>query len=764
MTGQAGRVTYITAALATELTALLHARLGFLTSAQAEELIIRYASGGRAPQQLRDYLTGHAEILRDADPLAPLPLVNIAWALRDAGHDITVPACGGCGQQRRVMPHVTGDGARLCRRCYVNSTQTPCRSCGNPAKYTSAEAKASGLCRGCRARHRAPEPCAGCGRDRTPAKRLADGAALCSRCYQRPCQECAVCGRLRPAHVRTPAGPVCGTCRDKPLHECGRCGKMAPWHTRPRDGEPGFCAACYQPPVAACAVCGNVRKVGASAAHGGAPACAVCRAARRTCDLCGRQQMIFARWPIGAACPACYHRTLKKPAPCPGCGDTHPLIGLDAGGRRICPACAGLDADYACRGCGKTGLLISDRQCFDCLAASRASTLLAGDGAQLPASLAPLHRALLSAGTGEAVWQWLDPRKPTAALLTQIISSGEPASHDLLDQLPQGHALHRLRAVLMHAGVLPARADHLERIVPWLEELLTGQPPDRARTIRAWVHWTLLRRARARLNHRAFTEGAAHGMRTAIKSAIALLDWAGSNDRTLASLTQADIDQWLTSTPGQNAYRARDFLRWARRRRLTGQITIPVRQAAGHPPALGEDQRWAHLRRCLTSTSLPADVRAAGALILLYGLTVSRVSQLRITHLQTDGPHTYLQLGTGPLRLVPAVAALLHTQSALAAAHDNGWLFPGSQPGQHVSSALARKLTRHGLPHLAHARAAALINLAGELPAPVLASLLGIHIQTAINWASHTQPDWAAYLTARTSTQPADAHQEEESR
>jgi hypothetical protein len=34
-------------------------------------------------------------------------------------------------------------------------------------------------------------------------------------------------------------------------------------------------------------------------------------------------------------------------------------------------------------------------------------------------------------------------------------------------------------------------------------------------------------------------------------------------------------------------------------------------------------------------------------------------------------------------------------------------------------------------------------------PPAVLASLLGVHIQTAVNWASHTRRDWTTYLAER---------------
>jgi len=36
----------------------------------------------------------------------------------------------------------------------------------------------------------------------------------------------------------------------------------------------------------------------------------------------------------------------------------------------------------------------------------------------------------------------------------------------------------------------------------------------------------------------------------------------------------------------------------------------------------------------------------------------------------------------------------------------------------------------------------------------VLASLLGVHIQTAVNWATRTRRDWTTYLAERIRVQP----------
>jgi hypothetical protein len=39
--------------------------------------------------------------------------------------------------------------------------------------------------------------------------------------------------------------------------------------------------------------------------------------------------------------------------------------------------------------------------------------------------------------------------------------------------------------------------------------------------------------------------------------------------------------------------------------------------------------------------------------------------------------------------------------------------------------------------------------LATDLPAAILADLLGMHINTAIRWVTYTRRDWADYLAAR---------------
>jgi hypothetical protein len=136
-------------------------------------------------------------------------------------------------------------------------------------------------------------------------------------------------------------------------------------------------------------------------------------------------------------------------------------------------------------------------------------------------------------------------------------------------------------------------------------------------------------------------------------------------------------------------------------------------------------------------------------------MTTARISRLRRDELETEGAHVWPHLGRHRLRVMTQGGQLLLDQAAgpqlpgsAGPAASTVWLFPGRQPGRHTVT-LHRRLAQHGLPHAAHGRAAALIHLAADLPAPVLVDLLGISIDTANQRAKHASSDWAAYLASR---------------
>jgi hypothetical protein len=40
-------------------------------------------------------------------------------------------------------------------------------------------------------------------------------------------------------------------------------------------------------------------------------------------------------------------------------------------------------------------------------------------------------------------------------------------------------------------------------------------------------------------------------------------------------------------------------------------------------------------------------------------------------------------------------------------------------------------------------------HLAADLPAAILAGLLGMHVNTAVRWVTYARRDWTGYLAAR---------------
>lgn len=126
-----------------------------------------------------------------------------------------------------------------------------------------------------------------------------------------------------------------------------------------------------------------------------------------------------------------------------------------------------------------------------------AHTVLAGPDGEVSAELHPLFVALTTVTNPATMVTWLGKSR-SAQLLGSLARTGDPVTHDLLDNLPQTQALHYVREMLVSSGVLPARNEHLERLAPWLEHLLHDKPAHQARLIRPFAHWFVLRDERIR--------------------------------------------------------------------------------------------------------------------------------------------------------------------------------------------------------------------------------------------------------------------------
>jgi len=736
------------AELVSQTAGLLAGRLPGLEEQAALEAAGQAAGTVPGCRALLEYLRYHPDALSSGSSAAPLSLIRLVHALAAAGAEgMVLPGCAGCGKVSADLRSWPGPGL-ACQSCYKDACRQPCAVCGSLARV-AARGPAGPVCNRCYLRDPARhEKCARCGRKRRVAWRDADNRPCCVACYPRPRQRCAGCGQVREVTATTAAGPVCDRCYVRPPRRCGRCGRVRPIAVRAKDGVPDLCASCHRGPEGECSRCGQHRIL--KGRRDGEPICERCYTPPADrCGFCGQLAPITARWETGAVCARCYPRLRARPVPCPGCGQPRVLTSLDQAGRAVCAACAGHEEKYLCGRCGQPADVLARGVCSRCALQQRVNELLGGPGHAT--SLGPVREALLGAANPKSVLTWLG-RSNSARILSALARHDGPLSHDLIDAFPRSHSRSQIRQALVHAGLLPPRQELIEDVDAWLDDLLGPVPPEHARLVRPFARWAVLHRARTR----PFTEASGSWARQQIRAAVDFLGWLDQRSTGLADVGQSEIDAWLTSG-GSQRYSIRYFLAWARRHRLAGPVTVPLRQARTPEQELPEDQRWHQLQRCLHQTALPLRVRVAGALVLLYGQPVSRIVQLEHEQLSRRHGQAYLTLDRHPVLIPPPLADLIEqlhataTPTAVLGGRGNpaNWLFPGQVPGRYLSAnGLVRQLNTHGI-QARTGRSAALINLAADLPAAVLADLLGLHINTAVRWVKRARRDWASYLAAR---------------
>jgi len=441
------------------------------------------------------------------------------------------------------------------------------------------------------------------------------------------------------------------------------------------------------------------------------------------------------------------------------CGTVQPLIGRDDGAG-VCGPCAGHAAAYTCSQCGRHGNPHSRGRCAHCVLAERVAGLLAGPDGTIAPQLEPLAAALAAAPSPFPAIQWIK-ESPNTRLLARLTAEGRTLSHELLDELPPTRNQRYIRQVLVHTGVLAERNEDIERIPGWLEHELAGKPATHASLARPFLHWFLLRRARQRADRRRYPASADRDLRRRVSVALEFLAWADERGITLADLTQEHIDDWIAGARSQRRYLIRYFLTWTTSRRLTQSLAVPAIPRQEPQTLLGEDDRWQLLQRCLTDDTMPVDVRAGGAITLLFGPSAERLCRLTPDHLKPGGKHDRLVLGRHPVLLPPRLAAILRHLAEQPSPRPQlsrsspgpRWLFPGMVPGKPISThGMTQKLGRHGISVRA-GRNSALAALAADLPSPILADLTGMHRHTALRWVAYARSHWADYLAARAADQ-----------
>jgi hypothetical protein len=296
-----------------------------------------------------------------------------------------------------------------------------------------------------------------------------------------------------------------------------------------------------------------------------------------------------------------------------------------------------------------------------------------------------------------------------------------------------------------------------------MRSLFAGLSPRTAAVLRPYACWSVLPRARRRAARGRIATSTPRYVRARIIVANQFLTWLEDNQIALADATQRDVDAWV-GYGASTRHRLRDLLRWAHGRGLAADLEVRWLGSEGLPEqVLDDDERWALLRRCMRDDSLSLRLRVAGALVLLYGQIPSRIVELTTDSITTSGAATYLALRDHPVLLPPPLATLIthlvahnsRQQTTTSGAETPAWLFPGTRLGSHLGHGrLTRLLNKELGAFVRPARGAALGALAGNLPAPVLAELLGLSVSAATGWVAVAARDEAHYLEARMANPP----------
>ena len=564
--------------------------------------------------------------------------------------------------------------------------RSACPSCGRVVTLSKTRGGLR-ICRTCRARDRA-EPCSGCGDIREPATRDAQGRPLCPFCLVNDpinWEECVGCRRRRRVAARGPHGPVCSACTPKKISTCSMCGRSVPCRTSTVTGLP-WCAACSRS-LAQCGDCGKLASI---------------RAGTRDTPLCAN------------------------------CSAADPSIW------KTCPSC------------GEPGHLIS-RVCQRCRLRQRVDGLLVAADGQVRPQLQGLHQALVGADRPATALKWLSS-DTVVSVLAELSGGARPLSHAALDELPPSKTLAHLRAVLVATGALAARDEHLNKLEAWIAQTVADRDdPDERRLLHRYAIWHVLRRLRQRTGNTHTTSGQATVARDNIAAAAAFLDWLEAQHLTLETCTQAHLDHWMAAATTAQRGRTGPFVRWARRQKLT-RLDFPATAWSGPTGVLDSEGRWEQARRLLHDDTLRSEHRLAGLLVLLYTQTPATISRLTLDDIEVDDDQIRLRFGRQPIAVPQPLADLVRQLVAGRQGHarighhdSSPWLFPGGRPGQPISSyQLGQRLHHIGV-RPGQARSTALFQLASELPAAILARLLGIHISVAVKWQRASSGDWTSY-------------------
>ena len=470
------------------------------------------------------------------------------------------------------------------------------------------------------------------------------------------------------------------------------------------------------------------------------------------CARCSRNiPRIAKRWPEGRLCFTCYYDAVHTRGTCPECLQDRLLPGpRNADGQPTCATCAQIPYDFHCERCDVEAGHHRGRLCARCALRDDLHGLLGGPPGS-PA-LVGLVDSLCASERPESIFVW--KRSPKVQALLGGLGDGTvPMTHEGLDSVDNKQAEH-LRALLQHHGHLPPRDPYLPRFERWIDAKLDGLPDEVRQPVQHFATWHHLRRIRAKAAAGASMRGPVHSAKQEITETVKFLVWLHeSYQRTAATCTQQDVDEWLATGPTTRSA-VRTFFVLAKKSQLNTKVTIQHR-AAKTSRSLSQDQRLAWIHELLTGTSESLPYRVAGMLLLLYAQPLVRVVELQTSVIDDGDEGMTITLGKHATDVPEPFASLLREHLAArpnlrtGAGPDSPWLFPSIRAGRHLHPNTVMDRLRDVGVNLLGARNRAIGELVLECPPSLVADALGYSAQVAFLHASKAAEPWARYAGRR---------------
>lgn len=458
-------------------------------------------------------------------------------------------------------------------------------------------------------------------------------------------------------------------------------------------------------------------------------------------------------WPGDQLCHSCFGTAMRNHGICPSCGHDGVLPGRlnRTDPRPVCLRCAAIPGNYICKTCHREGEIHRRGQCARCALRDDLTIILLNEPAD-PAAMSTLVEVFCGVERPESILTWKRSHR-VVETLASLASGTVPLTHDGLTAAGTGRHIDHLRSLLQHHGLLPARDEHLARFEAWLAVKLDAIDSPSVRTpVEQFATWHHLRRLRSESRPGQSSDGPVRSAKQEITETIKFLTWLDRTyQRPVNDCTQQNVDEYLVSGP-TTRHMIRTFFVWARTAKLNVSVQIGFRQAKT-TPAITQDQRLAWLKELLSGDSESLPYRVAGVLLLLYAQPLTKIAALQSTGVSRVNGETRIALGKDPVPVPEPFASQLHHHlrhrpNLRTGGGGNGtpWIFTSSRPGRHIDpQSIMQRLRTLGI-NLQGARNTALKTLVLEIPAPLVAEMLGYSYQITEKHSYEAGTTWASYV------------------